>query len=153
VSAAVSRAIFDASRAIVICPSNPYLSIDPILSIPGVRASLKEAIAPVIAVSPIVGGHAVKGPTAKIMRELGIEVSNVSIAAHYHGLIDGLIIDAVDADQVREIAVPVHSTGTLMQSLEDRVRLADEVLAFAGALAIPRLERVLSPGPSVGLFA
>ena len=153
VSAAVSRAIFDASRAIVICPSNPYLSIDPILSIPGVRASLKEAIAPVIAVSPIVGGQAVKGPTAKIMRELGIEVSNVSIAAHYHGLIDGLIIDAVDADQVREIAVPVHSTGTLMQSLEDRVRLADEVLAFASALAIPRLERVLSPGASVGVSA
>ena len=153
VSASVSRAIFDASRAIVICPSNPYLSIDPILSIPGVRASLKEAIAPVIAVSPIVGGQAVKGPTAKIMRELGIEVSNVSIAAHYHGLIDGLIVDAVDAGQVRAIDVPVHSTGTLMQSLEDRVRLADEVLAFAGALAIPRLERVLSRHTTAGVYA
>ena len=153
VSATVSRAIFDASRAIVICPSNPYLSIDPILSIPGVRASLKEAIAPVVAVSPLVGGEAVKGPTAKIMRELGIEVSNASLAAHYHDLLDGLIIDTADADQIRGIDVPVHATGTLMQSLEDRVRLADEALAFAGALAIPRLERVLSPHVSAGMFA
>jgi LPPG:FO 2-phospho-L-lactate transferase len=148
----VSRAIFDASRAIVICPSNPYLSIDPILSIPGVQASLNEAIAPVIAVSPIVGGQAVKGPTAKIMSELGVEVSNMSIAAHYHGLIDGLIVDLADADQAIAIDVPVHATSTLMHSLADRIRLAEESLAFASDLAIPRLERVLSP-VSAGAFA
>ena len=86
-----------AVRAIVICPSNPYLSVDPILSVPGIREALANSGAPVIAVSPIIGGQAVKGPTAKIMRELGVAVNTQTIAAHYRGLIDGLVIDEADA--------------------------------------------------------
>ena len=143
VSAAVSRAIFDASRAIVICPSNPYLSIDPILSIPGMRAALHQATAPIVAISPIIGGQAVKGPTAKIMSELGLPVTNVAIAEHYRGLIDGLIVDAVDADDAPAIDVPVHVARTLMEDLADRVRLAREALAFAETLAASRVERVI----------
>lgn len=137
VSAAVGRAIVDADRAIVICPSNPYLSIDPMLAIPGVRAALQQARAPVVAVSPIIGGQAVKGPTAKIMSELGLDVSNASIAAHYHGLIDGLVIDQGDAHEAAGVDVQVHATRTLMHDLADRVRLADEVLSFAAHLAAP----------------
>ena len=151
VSAAVSRAIFDA-RAIIICPSNPYLSIDPILAIPGVRTALLQATAPIVAVSPIIGGAAVKGPTAKIMAELGTPVSNVSIAAHYHGLIDGLVVDSVDAGDAALIDEPVYATCTLMQGLADRIRLAGEVLAFAHTLATPRLAR-MTRQVSVGVFA
>ena len=153
VSATVHRAIFDATRAIVICPSNPYLSIEPILAIPGVRAALLEAIAPIVAVSPIIGGAAVKGPTAKIMAELGTPVSNVSIAAHYHGLIDGLVIDSVDAGDAAAIDEPGHATCTLMQDLSDRVRLASDVLAFAQTLATPRLERMLTRHVAAGAYA
>jgi LPPG:FO 2-phospho-L-lactate transferase len=152
-SATVHRAIFDATRAIVICPSNPYLSIEPILAIPGVRVALLEAIAPIVAVSPIIGGAAVKGPTAKIMAELGTPVSNVSIAAHYHGLIDGLVIDSVDAGDAAAIDEPVHATCTLMQDLSDRVRLASDVLAFAQTLATPRLERMLTRHVAAGAYA
>jgi LPPG:FO 2-phospho-L-lactate transferase len=142
ISASVSRAICDASRAIVICPSNPYLSIGPILAVPGVRKALQQVTVPIVAVSPIIGGEAVKGPTAKIMAELGRAVGNVSIAAHYHGLIDGLIVDATDAHEANGIAVPVYSTDTLMRDLADRIRLAREAVEFADTLA-PRFERVL----------
>src|SRR3546814_19830375 len=75
----------------------PYLSIDPILSVAPIRRALEEIDAPVIAVSPIVGGKAVKGPTAKLMAELGVPVANAAIAAHYHGVINGLLIDTTDA--------------------------------------------------------
>ena len=153
VSATVSRAIFDASRAIIICPSNPYLSIDPILAVPGVRTALQQATAPIVAVSPIIGGQAVKGPTAKIMEELGTPVSNVSIAAHYHGLIDGLVVDAIDAHDAGAIDVPVHATCTLMRDLADRVRLAREAVDFAGTLAVLRHERVPSRDALLGVFA
>ena len=81
----------------------------------GSASGAQQATAPVIAVSPIIGGQAVKGPTAKIMAELGTPVSNVSIAAHYHGLIDGLVVDAADASRAGAIDVPVHATCTLMQ--------------------------------------
>lgn len=121
-------------HAIVIAPSNPYLSIDPILALPGVRHALERALAPVIAVSPIVGGAAVKGPTAKIMRELGMQVRSQDIAAHYDGLLDGLVIDHVDNAEAAEIGVPVLVTCTLMRDFEDRHRLAQDVLAFAGSL-------------------
>lgn len=153
VSARVHRAIFDAARAIVICPSNPYLSIDPILAVPGVRAALREATAPIVAVSPLIGGAAVKGPTAKIMEELGTPVSNVSIAAHYHGLIDGLVIDSVDASDAMVIDEPVRTAPTLMQDMSDRIRLAKDVLAFAHTLAPARLERMLSRHVTVGVYA
>jgi LPPG:FO 2-phospho-L-lactate transferase len=122
-------------RAIILCPSNPYLSIDPILAIPGMRALLRASGAPVIAVSPLVGGDAVKGPTAKIMRELGVPLNAASIARHYAGLIDGFVLDERDAAAATDIACHVKVTNTLMKTLPDREQLAAEVLGFAEFLA------------------
>jgi len=116
-------------RAVVICPSNPYLSVDPILALPGVRAALRGCRAPVIAVSPIIGGRAVKGPTAKMMRELGLPASAAAIARHYEGLIDLFVIDHND-----EVCLPnmrVAKAAILMTTLADRENLAKSVLAFA----------------------
>jgi LPPG:FO 2-phospho-L-lactate transferase len=117
---------------VVICPSNPFLSIDPILSLPGVREALRSSRAPVVAVSPIIGGKAVKGPTGKLMTELGLPVTPAAVARHYAGLLDMYVVDEADADTVQEIAIPVTSTRTLMVSLEDRDALARAVLAAAG---------------------
>jgi LPPG:FO 2-phospho-L-lactate transferase len=128
----------DGLEAIVLCPSNPYLSIDPLLAIPQLRAALEQRRVPLIAVSPLIGGTAVKGPTARIMRELGIESSAQAIAAHYRGLIDGLVIDTADAAAATRIALPVFTTPTLMKTLEDRVRLAGFVLGCARQLARDR---------------
>ena len=125
-----------ALRAIVVCPSNPYLSVDPILSVPGIRDALANSAAPVIAVSPIIGGQAVKGPTAKIMQELGVAVNTQAIGAHYRGLIDGLIIDEVDAADAARAGVPVMVTRTMMKDLADRERLAGGVVAFADKLSL-----------------
>jgi LPPG:FO 2-phospho-L-lactate transferase len=121
-------------RAIVICPSNPYLSIDPILAVPGMRRALAK-MAPVIAVSPIVGGQAVKGPTAKIMQELGILVNTQTITAHYRGLINALVIDEVDAADRANADVPIMTTLTMMKTFEDRERLARDVVSFAEQLS------------------
>jgi LPPG:FO 2-phospho-L-lactate transferase len=120
--------------AIVIAPSNPYLSIDPILAVPGVREALEHVQVPVIAVSPLIHGRAVKGPTAKIMNELGIDVTPSAIEHHYRGLIDGLVIDESDAAFADRVGVPVAVTPTLMNNLDDRRRLARAVLAFAAKL-------------------
>jgi len=134
-SPAFAAAIADPElRVVVVAPSNPWLSIDPILAVPGVRRALEDARIPVIAVSPIVHGQAVKGPTAKIMRELGIEPTSSAIAHHYNGLIDGLVIDESDASDVEQIGIPVSVTRTLMNDLDDRRRLAQAVLAFAETL-------------------
>lgn len=121
-------------EAIVICPSNPFLSIDPILAVPGIRAALQRATAPVIVVSPIVGGSAVKGPTAKIMRELGRSVTSQTIASHYDGLIDGIVIDHSDAADADSLELPVHVTNTLMRAPVDKRKLAAAVLDFARTL-------------------
>jgi LPPG:FO 2-phospho-L-lactate transferase len=120
---------------IVLCPSNPYLSVDPILAVPGMRELLRAAGAPVIAVSPLVGGAAVKGPTAKIMRELGVPTTAAAIARHYAGIIDGFVLDSRDAAAVGDIDCHVKVTHTVMQTLEDRDHLAREVLEFASVLA------------------
>jgi LPPG:FO 2-phospho-L-lactate transferase len=134
---ALAAAIADPQlRTVVIAPSNPWLSIDPILAVPGVRLALENVRVPVIAVSPIVRGQAVKGPTAKIMRELGIEPTSSAIARHYDGLIDGLVIDESDASDADGIGVPVTVTRTLMKDLDDRRRLAQAVLTFAESLAV-----------------
>ena len=85
-------------RAVVICPSNPFISIEPILAVPGMRAALAGCGAPVVAVSPIVGGRAVKGPTAKMMQELGLPVSAAAVAARYGDLLDGYVVDTADAE-------------------------------------------------------
>ncbi|MGH8702418.1 MAG: 2-phospho-L-lactate transferase [Burkholderiales bacterium] len=127
-----------ALRVIVICPSNPYLSVDPILAVPGIREALEGATIPVIAVSPVIGGEAVKGPTAKIMKELGIDVTSKTISGHYHGLINGLVIDAADAADAGRVGVRCVVTRTLMKSLDDRRKLARDVLAFAEQLARER---------------
>jgi LPPG:FO 2-phospho-L-lactate transferase len=124
--------------AIVICPSNPYLSVDPILAVPGLREALQRATAPVIAVSPIIGGKAVKGPTAKIMKELGVAVTTREIYRHYHGLIDGLVIDEADAADADRVDVKAVVSRTLMKSIDDKRNLARDVLAFAGRLANER---------------
>jgi LPPG:FO 2-phospho-L-lactate transferase len=120
--------------AIVICPSNPFLSIDPILSVHGFRAALRGAGAPIVAVSPLIGGQAVKGPTAKIMTELGLAKSTLTIAGHYGNLVDGWIVDAADEHIVERLGTPALVTPTLMQTAEDKCRLAREVLEFAASL-------------------
>lgn len=121
-------------EAVIVCPSNPYLSVDPILAVPGLRAALRDAKAPVVAVSPIIAGGAVKGPAAKIMRELGHEPSAAAVAAHYGALIDGFVLDHADAAQIPSISVPCLATDAIMHGVEDRGRLAKEVLAFARTL-------------------
>jgi len=131
-------------RAVVICPSNPYLSVDPILAVEGIRAALARAAAAVVAVSPIIGGRAVKGPTVKIMAELGIEPTSKSIARHYGDLLDGLVIDHTDGHDVVNVGLQVHVTSTLMRDLDDRQRLACEVLAFAERITVKRDTRAFA---------
>jgi LPPG:FO 2-phospho-L-lactate transferase len=123
-----------ALQAIILCPSNPYLSIDPLLALGRLREALENRAAPLIAVSPLIGGRAVKGPTAKIMQELGIPMTSTSIYEHYRGLIDAIVVDSGDADAAREIPIPVFATATLMNSLDDRLRLARFVLGSARSL-------------------
>ena len=117
------------NRAILIAPSNPYLSVDPILAVPGIRDALTTASAPVVAVTPIVGGAALKGPTAKLMNELGIEVGPAAIAAHYDGLIDALLIDEQDRDGA--VPIPHAFADTIMTTLDDRIRVATAALDLA----------------------
>ena len=129
-----------ALRAVIICPSNPYLSIAPILAIPGVRDAIANTRVPKLAVSPIVGGRALKGPAAKIMRELGKSVSAIEIARFYHGLVDGLIIDNVDAslsDDIAQTGIAPLVTATVMHEPKDRRQLAQDVVHFAGQLKLP----------------
>ncbi|MGE0741164.1 MAG: 2-phospho-L-lactate transferase [Hyphomonadaceae bacterium] len=125
-------AAIEAADAILIAPSNPYLSVDPILAVAPIAAALRAARAPIVAVSPLVGGKAVKGPTAKLMQELKVEVTNRAIARHYHGLIAGLVIDS-DDDAPEGLAI--ERTATLMTTLEDRMRVARAALALAQRLS------------------
>ena len=120
------------ATAILIAPSNPYLSVDPILAIPGIKSALAEAAAPVVAVSPLIAGKAVKGPTAKLMAELGVASDAASIARHYADVLDGLLVDERDVD----VRVPCRSAraDTLMQTLTDRARVARAAVDFAETL-------------------
>ena len=119
--------------AVVICPSNPFISVEPILAIPGVRAALLACTAPVIAVSPIIAGRAVKGPTAKMLRELGMEVSAASVAWRYGDLLDGYVVDHADAGTLLH-GPRVFEASTLMATLADREALARVVLDAAATL-------------------
>jgi LPPG:FO 2-phospho-L-lactate transferase len=129
-TAAVLSAL-DAAELVVICPSNPFVSIEPILRLQGVRAALAGKA--VVAVSPIVGGQAIKGPAAKMLGELGLEVSALAVARGYGDLLSGFVLDNVDSalePAVSALGVPVLVTDTVMRSDADRARLAREVLAF-----------------------
>lgn len=116
-------------RLVVICPSNPLISIDPILSLPRVREALQSCVAPVVAVSPIIGGQAVKGPTAKMMAELGLPVDAATVARHYGGLLDHYVIDDEDVGAIAGLDLPFTATHTLMETIADREALARVVLA------------------------
>jgi len=118
-----------AAHAIIIGPSNPVISIGPILTVPEMRQALLDSPAPIVAVSPIVGGAVLKGPTAAFMRWAGHDASSAAVAACYAGLIDGLVADEpVDG-------LPVLQTDTLMSDAAGRRRVASETLSFAQGLA------------------
>ncbi|NLX09705.1 MAG: 2-phospho-L-lactate transferase [Chloroflexi bacterium] len=134
--ARLSDAVRDAlgtADVIVMCPSNPVLSIAPLLAVPGMRETLAARRGKCVAVSPFIGGKAVKGPAEKIMREMGLEISPRGLAGYYAGLLDGLVIDEADRDQPSADGVPVLVTNTLMQSSEEKVRLAGEILSWVGS--------------------
>ena len=118
-------------RAVLICPSNPFISVDPILAVPGLRTAIEQCGAPVVGVSPIIGNRAVKGPTAKMMGELGHEVTAAAVARHYGSLLDGYILDHEDQAAVPEIGVRTSVARTLMVTLEDREELASHALDLA----------------------
>ena len=120
-----------AADRIIICPSNPFISIDPVLAVPGVRDALAKASAPVIAVSPIVAGDAIKGPTAKMFREMGTEPSVQAVAARYQDIVDLMIIDEQDAaaaKDVQALGLGVVTAQTVMRTLEDKIALAETAL-------------------------
>ena len=121
-------------EAVVICPSNPFISVEPILAIPGIRDALAGCAAPVIAVSPIIAGRAVKGPTAKMMTELGLDPTAGNVAQRYRDLLDGYVIDHADMAEVVSIDARVTLAQTLMTTIEDREALAKTVLDAAAVL-------------------
>jgi LPPG:FO 2-phospho-L-lactate transferase len=120
-------------RAVVICPSNPLISIAPILAVPGIREALLACTAPIVAVAPIIGDDSVKGPTAKMMRELGIEVSAAEIGRRYGDLLAAYVVDHQDAAACGDVGVPIVAANGLMVTLEDRIALAAAVLDAADA--------------------
>jgi len=123
-------------RGVVICPSNPFISVEPILAVPGVREALAACSAPIIAVSPVIGGRAVKGPTAKMMRELGLAASAPAVARRYGDLIDGFILDEADAADAGEIRPLVTIAPTLMTNLVEREALARVTLDAIAAIRL-----------------
>src|SRR6516162_8554101 len=128
-------------RAVIICPSNPFISIEPILAVTGMRQALSACAAPVVAVSPIIGGSAVKGPTAKMMGELGIKPSAAEVAKLYGDLLDGYVMDIGDAEEAAHVAPRVTLAPTLMTNLAEREELARIVLEAASALAAMKRSR------------
>jgi len=126
---------------IVLCPSNPWVSLDPVLAVPGVRKALEGR--PLLAVSPIVGGKALKGPAAKMFTELGIEPSPLAVAQHFRHLLKGMVIDAVDedgAERIRQLGIRTSVTDTVMKGRPDRARLAQDVLHFGAELSAGEVE-------------
>jgi LPPG:FO 2-phospho-L-lactate transferase len=122
------------SDAVVICPSNPWVSIGPILALAGIKPSLEGK--EVFAVSPIVAGNAVKGPAAKMYRELGFHPSALSVAKHYEGIATSFVLDKADAqfeEEIRGLKMRPYITETIMKTHEDRLRLAEDVLNFIGS--------------------
>jgi LPPG:FO 2-phospho-L-lactate transferase len=130
----VENAMLDPGlTGILICPSNPFVSINPILSVPGMREQITKVSGPVVAVSPIIGGQAVKGPAAKMMAERDLEVSAVGVARCYQGLVSGFVIDEIDShlsSQIESLGMFVHVTDTIMRDDSGRRRLAKECVMF-----------------------
>ena len=136
--ATTSLALGPGTRGLVICPSNPFVSVAPILAIPGVRDAIERTSVPRVAVSPIVGGQAIKGPAAKMLAELGHETSALAVARHYIGLLDGFVLDQRDPHLVANIetlGMRVHVANTMMNDDMDKQRLARTVLDFVDELA------------------
>ncbi len=127
--------------AILVCPSNPFVSVDPILAVPGLKAALRRRGVPIVAVSPIIGGAAVKGPAAKMMRELGLDPSALAVAEHYPGFLDGMLIDEADAalaPRLEALGLRVRVAPTLMKTADERRAVARHALALASALPARR---------------
>ena len=125
----VQQAVSEA-EAVILCPSNPFISIGPILAVPGMRACIERASAPVIAITPIVGGEALKGPAAKMLKELGYAVSATAVAEIYRDLVDVFVLDERDATSSREVerlGMKVEVTNTVMKTLDDKIHLAGRV--------------------------
>jgi LPPG:FO 2-phospho-L-lactate transferase len=121
------------AEAVIVGPSNPVISIGPILAVPGMREAISGAPGPVVAVSPLVGGRAIKGPTEAFVTAVGRPVSAAGIASLYEGMLDGMLVDAGDPEP--EVAgIPTHLCPTLMESAADRRALAEQVLEFARGL-------------------
>ena len=127
------------ARGVVVCPSNPFVSVAPILALPGVRDAIKQARCPRIAVTPIVGGQAIKGPAAKMLAELGHDVSALGVARFYEGLIDGFVLDAQDAGlapQIEALGMRVRVADTMMRDDNDKKRLAATTLEFMDGFSV-----------------
>ncbi len=128
-----------AADAIIFCPSNPVVSIGPILSVPSMRELLRDASAPKVAVSPIVGGQALRGPADRMLAGLGYESSSFAVASLYKDLLAGMVIDQQDeaeAPRIEALGMRVLVTDTIMSDVAARERLAGEVLRFAGELRV-----------------
>jgi LPPG:FO 2-phospho-L-lactate transferase len=130
-------------RAVIICPSNPFISVEPILAVQGLRQALSVCAAPIIAVSPIIGGRAVKGPTAKMMVELGMIPSAAAVAKRYGDLLDGYVMDVGDAEEAVQVTPNVTLAPSLMTNLAEREQLARVVLEAADALVASKRRRDL----------
>ena len=132
------RSALDRAQAIVITPSNPFVSIDPILALPGVADAIRRAGRPIVAISPIVGGKALKGPLGKMMSERGLEPSALGVARYYGRLVDGWIIDNVDSDltpAIEALGCRVKTCNTIMRTLDDKSQLARETVEFTRQLS------------------
>ena len=126
-----AKEAIEEADAVIICPSNPWVSVDPILQV------IKKIDKPIVAVSPIIGGKTVKGPAAKMYSELGIEPSALAVAKHYRDFLTGFVLDTIDASmesEVKRLGVKTLATDTLMNNLTDRTRLAKDVLHFTRSL-------------------
>jgi LPPG:FO 2-phospho-L-lactate transferase len=126
-------------RGVIVCPSNPFVSVAPIVALPGVRTVIEHARTPRVAVTPIVGGHAIKGPAAKMLAELGHDVSALGVARYYKGLLDGFVLDVQDATlapRIEALGMRVRVADTMMRNDQDKQRLAATTLEFVDELAI-----------------
>jgi len=126
-------------RGLIVCPSNPFVSVAPIVALPGVRPAFENTRVPRVAVTPIVGGNAIKGPAAKMLAELGHDVSALGVARYYKGLIDGFVLDARDAalaPKIEALGMRVRMADTMMRNDEDKRRLAATTLEFVDEIVV-----------------